>query len=327
MNRVNTRLMGIWLGCVIVMASYGVQAADQSEIENLLTTKMNAIRQQQPDPTSDAVIAKKYGVKLLPYLEQYRKDTSDRVRWRAHALLWLVGEKSESTSDRQNIVEMLVEALEDKEPLMWQAVSGWLLSFKADDFSPGSKGLLHKHLTTKKPPNQIVLICGVADMKSELPRLQKFLIDESKVKPETGQGYWWGTLSWAARRARARMGVEEYIERCIQLVNSEPDLTRRLTHLIRKDLQYIRQPRVVDVLRKYLDSDQKLPPLLPRGMEGKKPEIEDRYSIPYAQYAAAALAEILVGFPVKKHAGGYSDEEINLCRQWMREQTKWDIIR
>lgn len=59
------------------------QAASQPGIEALLQTKMNAIRQQRPDPTSDAAIAKMYGVKLLPYLEPYRNDTSERVRWQA----------------------------------------------------------------------------------------------------------------------------------------------------------------------------------------------------------------------------------------------------
>jgi len=302
MNKVNMKLMVIWSWAVIILTGFGVQAANQPEIEALLQTKMDAIRNQRQDPTSNAAIVETYGVRLIPYLEQYRNDTSDRVRWEAYTLLWLVGERSDTLTKRQEIVYKLLEGLNDEEDVVRSSIAEWLHSFKANDFSDMSKQLLHNKLsafsgeahTNGHLQKSIILLVGVAEMKSELPRLEKLLIDETTVDPNTGQRYWWATLSWAARKARARMGVKEDIERCIELVESESDITERITRLIRKDLQYVRQPEVVEYLREYLESEEELPPLRPKGST----EPLGR-GVAFSQYAAATLAEMLVGFPVK----------------------------
>ncbi len=322
MNRVNTRLMAIGLGFIIVVVSYGGQAVSQLEIENLLQTKMNAIREQRPEPTSNAKIAEKYGVKLLPYLEQYRKDASDRVRWQAYALLWFLGKDSDDPELRQDIVHKLVEGMNDESPVRRVVPLRWLFSFKAKDFSDASKALIHEMLMVKDPTRDArdaILLAGVADMKFELPLLKKLIV-EDELRP-TKNRYLYGTISWAALKARARMGVQEDINRCIELVESHPDEEERVVSLL-KNISYVRQPQVVEYLWGYLNSEKKLPPWQP-GPDARP------IPMPYAPRAAEALAQMLPDFPLREYKGKEYTYKgmIERYREWMLEQKEWEIIR
>jgi hypothetical protein len=300
--------LAVMLMLSFVNPGYG-QTGIREEIESLLNNKMSAIREERPSgPTSSAAIAEKYGVKLLPYLEQYRNDASERVRWHAYALLWFVGKNSDSMPDRQKIVEVLAEGIAKSSP--GSVSRWWLFSFRSKDFSDASKSLIHKMLMAKKPKPDVILLCGVADMKSELPRLKEFLIDESDYKgPMRDIG-----RNWAARRARARMGVKEDIKRCIEFVEAYPDEERRVTFLL-KDISYVRQPDVVEYLRKYLDSDKEI---LVGGCVG---------TISYAGYAARALAKMLPGFPGSDDQVAYSKEKIVHFREWMSKQKEWNLLQ
>jgi hypothetical protein len=187
---------------------------------------------------------------------------------------------------------------------------------------------------------QIVLLVGVADMKSELPQLEQLIQEnEGKLKEEheryLAQGrreienmsesmrehygyilqkqYWQKSVVWAALRARARMGVKEDIARCIELVESHPDEDYRVESLL-NELSYVRQPEVVDYLHTYLKSDK---------LEAYKGI--DVVRSTYAQYAAIALGRMLCGFPWKKDFPP-KPEMIERCREWMAEQKQRNII-
>jgi hypothetical protein len=109
------------------------------------------------------------------------------------------------------------------------------------------RGLVETQMNAR---GEIILLAGVADLKSELPRLKQFIDEhEGKLKqqheenlaewartvekmPERRQArfadslleqYWQSSLVWDALRARARMGVKEDIARCIELVEPHPD--------------------------------------------------------------------------------------------------------
>ncbi len=102
------------------------------------------------------------------------------------------------------------------------------------------------------------------------------------------------------------MGVEDDMNRCIKIVESETDEGMRLTRRL-DELAYVRTPQIFAHLRKkYLDSERELPSV--RGW-GK--------GVSYAQHAAALLAKVLPDFPVKKHVGGFSEQDIQICRKWM----------
>jgi hypothetical protein len=169
-------------------------------------------------------------------------------------------------------------------------------------------------------------------MEDQLPVLEKMLIDEMKhqAKVKTGKaGFsWYYTRGWAARLARARMGVESDIDECLRLVEKVEDVDRRVLTLLRQ-VGYIRQPQAIEHLQKYLESDKRLSPV--------------KASVPGELHAGRALhilAASLRDFPVKlKESRGYKREEIEAARKWMAEQKqkqqgaekpeekRWDIVR
>jgi hypothetical protein len=166
----------------------------------------------------------------------------------------------------------------------------------------------------------------------EVEELQKSL-GGSGSGPSGGQHrwlerQWWeGTLVWAALRARARMGVKEDIQRCIELVEARPNEDYKVGKPLR-DLAYVRQPEVVDyIYYEYLKSDRKTagdPPCVP--------------PVTYASRAAWALSQMVRGFP-SEWGRGAGPATIERCRKWMAEQKwkqkeaekpeekEWDIIR
>jgi len=80
---------------------------------------------------------------------------------------------------------------------------------------------------------------------------------------------------------------------------------------------YIRRPEAMEYLRQHFLSDARLSPTNP-GVLGE----------PVSNYLMSVLADCLSNFPVKrKEARNYTKEEVDLCRKWISEQIKWDIIR
>jgi hypothetical protein len=256
-----TYLIGILIFVIIIIAIVRWGFSEEkvtptpSQIERVLEGRMNAVREQSQNPIRNIDIAKEYGSKAITALAKYCHDSSSLVRHEAYGILWQIGISSKKNSERQKVVQMLIEGMDDEEQYVRNAIGRWLLSFQAKDFSETSKDLLHKQLTVEEPTREIILVCGVANMTSELPKLEKLLIDEKKYK---GPGRWYGTIGWAARLARARMGSQFDISRCIELVEAEPDPVVRVTHLL-KDLAYIRQPESINILQQYLESEERLP--------------------------------------------------------------------
>ena len=79
------------------------------------------------------------------------------------------------------------------------------------------------------------------------------------------------------------------------------------------ELAYVPQPEVVGFLGRFLSSEARLAPVS-AGAPGQR----------YADFAAAALARMLEGFPAPyKEDRSYSAEEIRSCRAWMAGQSSW----
>jgi hypothetical protein len=156
---------------------------------------------------------------------------------------------------RQRIVARLLVGVRD-DAYNSGYLAARLLQFTSRDFSEESRQLVREMLlrglveTQMNARGEIILLAGVADLKSELPRLKQFIDEhEGKLKqqheenlaewartvekmPERRQArfadslleqYWQSSLVWDALRARARMGVKEDIARCIELVEPHPD--------------------------------------------------------------------------------------------------------
>ena len=304
---------------------YREGSGGEAGIEAVLQREMDLTREQSEGGTaSDEQLARTYGAELLPALEKYRNDVSPRVRWRAYALLWFVGTQSREAEVRRQVVAKLIEGAKDEESVIWGATSRWLLSFTAVDFSDLSKEELKQRLATARGRRleYLILVVGVADITSELDRLGALVESEEASRGQACLPAWEGSVGWAALKARARMGVQEDIEHCIQMVAGVGEVQQRLSRFL-PDLRYVRQPEVVTYLRTYLQSDEELPPMQPRDPAKKRTK-----GIGYSQFAVEALAEMLSDFPVKDdNVGGYSQEDIERCRRWMEGRTSFDIVR
>lgn len=286
-------------------------------IKELLTKKMNQFRNSGIDTIDKSTFISADPDIILRELETFENDVSPQVRDFAYGIANRVGIKNLNISVRQKVTEHLLKGCSDLAPLVWQNASKNLLSFNSNDFSEDTKKMIRVLLSKEKSrllTHKMILVAGVANMLTEKNQFEKLLIDESKYESKPHAGRWYGTVGWAARIALARMGSKKDIEHAINMVKSEKEPITRVTRLLR-DLAYIRQPEVVNVLSIYLNSEEKLPSTRP-GTPGTK----------YCQYALDILAQILDGFPVKNEGpGGYSQAEIDLCRQWMKEQREWKV--
>ncbi|MFH1616211.1 MAG: Clp protease N-terminal domain-containing protein [Planctomycetota bacterium] len=290
-----------------------------AEIRNILSLAMSEARIQTFRKTDFQELRKKYGYELVPYLLEYIGNEHPNVRWHAYVNIWALGKFSKDVSERQKVVDILTEGLTDETNLVKQSIPKWLLSFQKQDFSVKSREILSQLIALDEPDRRavhfkgLILVVGVADLKSELSRLEQ-IIDQEKAQKRNHPLKSEGHVYWNALRARARMGIKEDILRCVETIESCKDEQQIVTQFL-NELSYIRQPEIVEYIHRYLVSDKRVPPV--------KTGTLGTY---YYQYAADALAEMLVDFPVKKYVGGYSKEEIEQCRKWMSKQKTWDII-
>jgi hypothetical protein len=369
--------------CIILTAdTSALEPADEKQIRTVLSAKMDLVHQGWALPPDAKTYEKKYGpalspylreyttntgepfavidiealctkygAALFPYLDEYTTDPNSRIRSKAYILILKIGSQANDPRDRKAAVYRLLSCLR-RDQKHKQGLGRKLLRFRAADFSDEAKDLLRQLFSQALIDNKmngyvrgyIILLVGIADIKSELPRLKEFMkqreVELKKKHEKHVQGlrrriestpernklllenlykdlnrqYWQSTLMWNALRARARMGVKEDILRCIELVESHPD-QRYKVHSLLAQLSYVRRPEVVNYLQKSLNRGKTTPEF-----------IQDMEISSEAQCAAMALAKMLRGFPGNPEYGG-NHETIVQCRKWMAEQTEWKIIR
>lgn len=255
---------------------------------------------------------------VLATLAPYEKDSEWSVRHMAHIIIARVADAHPITQVRREVATRLVRAQlsgTDK------GAGRLLMNFTAKDFNDESKALIRQALAeaniAKVGGDPSIWLCAVANMQEELPRLKQLLIDELAYSTDPKMRHspkWYFTSGWAARLARARMGVKADIEKCLKLVDTIESVDKKVTILLH-DVGYIRQPAAIEYLKKYFLSDLRLSA---RGGIGE----------PVAKYLMPILADCLRDFPVESREGRtYTDEEIDLCRKWMSGRTKWNIVR
>jgi len=253
--------------------------------------------------------------RLLDILKSYTQSENVGVRSIAHNIQARVAKHHPTTEIKQEVVERLVDGLVSKSELdigLHETTYGkLLLDFREEDFSENAKSKILNALQEENARRPVILISGVAQLMEALP-----LLKEIMKKREVGFD-WYYTRRWAARLARARMGVQADIDKCIKLVETIDNLTRKVM-ILRSDIAYIRQPEAIEHLKPYFLSDLRLSPTNPN-MEG---ELVAKYLLP-------TLIDTLANFPIEKKIsrGMYTQEEIELCRSWMSRQRQWKIVK
>jgi hypothetical protein len=318
----------ILLVILVFQASNAVAAENVADLEVKLQKIMSQRRQSKPHgDISDAELKTVNPHLLLSLLEPYEKDPVWSVRRIAYFYEIKVAHLHPTAEVRQEVTKRLVEA--SITGSMKQAGT-WLMNFTAKDFGDQSKSLIRQALTRankgKVGGDPSIWLCGVANVQDQLPRLKELLIDELAYRSDPNMRHlpkWYYTSGWAARLARAHMGVEADIARCIQLVDSilrpkgyfEDRVSVPETRLL-ENISYIAQPDSVKYLQGYLESDKKL-----MGPHGEPWE-------PVASYVLDLLIRRLKDFPIERKRGRfYSRDEIERARKWMVQQKELKIIR
>lgn len=276
------------------------------DVRSRVVAQMNRIREGQPTTATADDVIRGDAREIIKTAGEFVNDVSPSVRHGAATMIASTGLAHRDQSVRRQAVRALVQSATDAEPLVWQHACENLLEFTTDDFDDAARTAISALLTAESPKREFVRLAGLADMRDEMPRLESLLIDESKYETGAQAGRWYGTVGWAARLARARMGSDDDLRRAIDRVENESEHVTRVTVLLR-DLAYTSRPAAYTYLGRYLDDDSELPPTK-TGAPGT----------PYAQYAIDVLAGAVDEFPVpRKYAGGYTDDDIATARVWM----------
>jgi len=180
----NKYISMVGLYATLVAVTLGIDSTTEQEIRAVLSARMSQVRQQLPEsPLGE--LRKKYGVAMVPYIEQYLSDPHPRVRWTAYAQFIAIGVDANDLAARKGIVDKLVAKLrDDEDPGNRSYLTHRLLWFRAGDFSEEAKGLIRNRLSGalgpenyRYTPRYTILLVGVADLRSELPRLERLITE------------------------------------------------------------------------------------------------------------------------------------------------------
>jgi hypothetical protein len=279
----------------------------QLQNEQMVTVRISDMDIKNADPNS-----------LLSFLTKYQTSNNAGVRSFVYKFEAKAARFHRARAVRCEVVERLVNALVSKEEIdreLQGTYADLLYGFEDEDFNPKAKAAILSALGGDNPRKELIRVSGVAQLREALPRLAGLLLDEAEFETKWQRigRKWYYTAGWNARLARARMGIEGDINKCIQLVDRVQDTHLKIYHLL-PAVAYIRQPQAIQYLRGYLNSDIVL----------KTDCVEE----PVAAFVLDLLAESVRDFPIEKKPGrGYGQDEIKQARKWMREQSQWNIIR
>ena len=220
---------------------------------------------------------------------------------------------------QEQVVDILVMNYSDRK-VGRRCYKYLMRGYQAKDFSESSKDIirqkLHKDLSSAD--DGTIRLSGIANMQDQFLRLNEVIVERTKklesIKPT--EIPWYLTRVWDARLARARMGVKGDIDLCVSKIKEEIDNNPGFSISLFDDLGYIRQPESVELLKEYFLSSRKLPPT----------EVEE----PFASYLMPIMQQNLIGFPELRGIETLrfsTQEEINTCKDWVENQTTFDIRR
>ena len=323
--------MGYRIVISLIVAICGLNAATEDDIALQLqqTMDLENMKYSERPPGAPRVddIGREHGLALLPHLRPYMEADDSKMQFRAVVAMSGVLSVCDEPKERRQLVEDLSRWFCDPKCLVVPSIARLLRGVRAEDFSEGAKTALLKGLQEAQAEaeathyraryNVCILVVGMADIKEALPVLaQEAYKPSDEVEKTVAAGTQWrGTSAWAALKARARMGIKEDIELCIRFAEAYPDRDDRAPDLL-KHFSYVRQPEMVEYIRPFLFSDH----LYDVG------DSIDMIAVSEGQWAAAALGQMLEGFPWTMDSPA-SKSALEECRAWMKGRTEYSIIR
>ncbi|MHC4555502.1 MAG: hypothetical protein ACYSUS_09515 [Planctomycetota bacterium] len=254
----------------------------------------------------------------LDLLKQYIKGKNGMMAVRH---INRVAELHPQPEVREEVVEILVKHYNGHQSVGRRCYRYLAKGYQEKDFSKSSKDIIRQNLheNFSSVSGWDIRLSGMANMQDQLPRLNEVIVERTKklesIKPT--EIPWRLTRIWDAHLAKSRMGDKEEIAWCVSKIKEEIDTNPVFSVSLFDDLGYIRQAESVELLKEYFLSSRKLPPT----------EVEE----PFASYLMPIMQQNLIGFPelrdIQDGSRWFTQEEIKTCRDWVKDQSTFDIRR
>jgi hypothetical protein len=321
------KIFAFVLGIVVVHICIGRAQLASQPVEKTPQEEIDAAINCAKDGNINIDIRKyvgKHGYAVVAPTSKYLDDrsaNSDKIKSDAATIILAAVSQSTDIKQRQEGIEILLAKINDEQVGMFLC-DRLIQRFSSADFSEKSKLMIREYFHKDTYPKSILLV-GVADIKEELDALDK-IVQASTINPQ--KDFAFNSRAFYALMTRARMGVKDDIKKCINLVEACPDEEFRVNGLLER-LSYVRQPEVVEYIRKYYMMDKVGPSGGP-----------DCPGMSYADRAGDVLSLMLRDFPKYKREGKRTSrtlqQQINARQElleknrgWIKQQTHWEIIR
>jgi hypothetical protein len=252
--------------------------------------------------------------KILNELTRYVNDPSEDVRYTAMCIGFECYKlKNDDPVFRKRVVNFLTPFCKDSSGFVWQRVTKLLLRFcRAEDFTLESKQIIRTLLQSGRYDAECFLLAGACNLTDQERMLRDIIQKYNCGDPK----YFCTGPAWPSIIALARMGDIESIDYCIQVIENMENIDERISGFVHI-LSYIRQPRSIDILVKYLFSDAHMEC---DGDDGHRP------CTPHTDYILPLLAESIEGFAVPRKEY-YVKEDVKIARAWIKANPRYKIIR
>ena len=232
---------------------------------------------------------------ILQFVRKFETDSNVSVRRYVEICKMGIAFKSHNKSIRQEVIESFF-----LHPTNLSYVKDQLLErFKEGDFSATAKQLLQKLLLKSPYDDNVIMLCGMADIKEVKPQLRKVIAESTFNRNKRN-------ISWYAMLALTRLGDDSYVDNIIASVELELDEVFKGTRLF-NNLAYTKHPDCIKLLYTYLISDERMPDL--DGVRGKGEW--------YYQRAFQYLARYMDNFPIKEKYYGYSMSDLEIAKTYL----------
>lgn len=245
-------------------------------------------------------------------------DTDNADKKNIAKILINIGLRSTNTAIRQNVIEQLIGDCFDEEMNFITAkdilrergfykkdtTTNDMIGFVSQDFSDIAVKKIEQLLCKKFPDKNVILVAGISKSSNLHARLYE-IIDEAKIflNENTPQA---GTYTHACHLALARNGHQESINYCFDIIKNEKDSLFLVTKRF-EEAAYIRQPKSIEYLSNFLFNNNK--------------------KLHTAERALNQLSKFVKGFPIAYKNDVYTPTDIATARQWLRNQSRFEIIR
>jgi hypothetical protein len=160
----------------------------------------------------------------------------------------------------------------------------------------------------------VIALYDIAGMQEYLPVLKSNLVSIARDDRQEKMDPWRDDLQWHVCRVLAKWGDGECITNYVRKCQSMASVSNRGSIYNVRLLREIRVPLAVQALTNTLFSNYK-PQVAPNHLSGGS----------LANHSAQSLSEMVVDFPVSRYQHFYSDEEVDVCRKWVLQQTNFVI--